>query len=228
MQLGGIGEEHGTDVHHVTRCLHDHRHAAEGKTGAALHTSEVSSQNMRAQQGESEMSITGWIQKLFRDTWKRMLGVWHGSEAAQADIRGENGSGPGVAQQAYNISDTSVINEKGAYNQERLMQQNPYFTAVSENTPALGRLSLGQRIKMKCRGVAGRLADHLPGRFAGNFKFLKNGGFHSGRDRKREDLSRRSKYREDMLEIDCVLTDDSYLLDSYDRKGEYSQLTTKK
>ena len=41
-------------------------------------------------------------------------------------------------------------------------------------------------------------------------------------------MRRRSKYRQDELEIDCVLTDESYLLDSYDRKGEYSQLTTSK
>jgi hypothetical protein len=72
--------------------------------------------------------------------------------------------------------------------------------------------------------VASQLADHLPGRF---FGFQTRSSFQSG-SRPKGDLRRKSRYRKDEVEIDCILTDDSYLMDSYDRKGEYSKLTTKK
>lgn len=72
------------------------------------------------------------------------------------------------------------------------------------------------------------MADHLPGRFLARFGFQKKGSFQSGKESAKENLRRKSRYREDTLEIECVLTDESYLLDSYDRNGEYTQLTTRK
>ena len=83
-----------------------------------------------------------------------------------------------------------------------------------------------QRIRSRVKGVTGQLAGKLPGRF---FRFQAKNSFQARSEQKpEENLRKRSKYRKDELEIDCILTDESYLLDSYDRKGEYSQLTTKK
>ena len=59
-------------------------------------------------------------------------------------------------------------------------------------------------------------------------------GSHSGdflqtkQQHTKEDLRKRSQYKEDDQEIECILTDESYLTDSYNRKGEYSHLTTDK
>ena len=82
-----------------------------------------------------------------------------------------------------------------------------------------------QKIRNKIREAASQLADHLPGRFFGSQgkNFLQ-----TKQEQTKEDLSRRSRYKKEDKEIECILTDDSYLLDSYDRKGEYRQLTTKK
>ena len=80
-------------------------------------------------------------------------------------------------------------------------------------------------MRVRLKGTAGQLAGHLPGNF---FNAQTNNSFQAGKERSREDLRKHSKFRKDELEIDCILTDDSYLLDSYDRKGEYSKLSTKK
>ena len=71
------------------------------------------------------------------------------------------------------------------------------------------------------KDVAGRLSGRLPGRFAG---FWAKETFQTKQEQPKEDLRKRSKYRQNELEIDCVLTDDSYLQDSYNSKGEYSKL----
>ena len=228
MQLGGIGNDHSVGMHHVTGCLHDHEHSLEGNLKMSASSSTVSQQAMQANQDQSaQLSLSDWIQKLFRGTGNRLLGFWRGNDTA---TMGQTGEKTGISQtmaQVYNTSDTGVINNTNQATQTQLMQQNPYFAAVAAEDPRPVQYSLGQRFKMKCKEVASQLADHLPGRFVGNFSFEKKGSFHARKEGAKENLRRRSKYREDTLEIDCVLTDESYLLDSYDRKGEYTQLTTK-
>lgn len=229
MQLGGIGDNHSAGMHQVTSCLHDHERSMEGRMKMSSGPGSAVQQNMLAkQEQDAQLSLSDWIQKLFRSTSQRLLGFWKGSDTPAA---GQTGEKTGVSQtmaQVYNASDTSVINNTSPSKQAQLVQNNPYFAAIEAEEPKPIPISLGQRIKMKCKEVASQLADHLPGRFSGRFSFEKKGSFHSGKEGTKEDLRKRSKYREDTLEIDCVLTDESYLLDSYDRKGEYTQLTTKK
>lgn len=229
MQLGGIGDNHSTGMHHVTNCLHDHEHSLEGKMKLSSSPSAASQQIMQAEQKQdAQFSLTDWMQKLLRGTGKRLLGFWQGNDTAAAGQTGEKTGSSQTMAQIYTTSDTDVTNNTNPTKQTQLMQHNPYFSAVAADTPHAVQPSLGQRIKMKCKGVASQLADHLPGRFVGNFSFKKNDSFHTRKEGTKEDLRKRSKYREDTLELDCVLTDESYLLDSYDRKGEYTQLTTKK
>ena len=80
-------------------------------------------------------------------------------------------------------------------------------------------------MRVKFKELTGHLAGHLPGNFSGT---QTKGSFQAKQEHSKEDLRKHSKYRKDELEIDCILMDDSYLLDSYDRKGEYSKLSTKK
>lgn len=229
MQLGGIGDNHGVGMHHVTSCLHDHEHSLEGNLKMPTNPSSASQQAMQANQDQNaQLSLSDWIQKLFRSTGNRFLGFWRGNDTPSTGQTGEKTGASQTMAQINNTSDTSVTNNANQTKQAQLLQQNPYFAAVDAEAPRPVQPSLGQRIKMKCKEVASQLADHLPGRFVGNFSFGKNGSFHARKEGTKENLSRRSKYREDTLEIDCVLTDESYLLDSYDRKGEYTQLTTKK
>lgn len=229
MQLGGIGDNHSVGMHHVTGCLHDHEHSLEGKLKMSSSSGAASQQAMQANQDQNaQLSLSDWIQKLFRSTGNRLLGLWHGNDTATTGQTGEKTGDSQTMAQIYSANDTGVISNANQAKQAQLLQQNPYFTAVAAEDPRPVQPSLGQRIKTKCREVASQLADHLPGRFVGNFSSEKNGSFHARKEGTKENLRRRSKYRKDTLEIDCVLTDESYLLDSYDRKGEYTQLTTKK
>lgn len=219
MQLSGIGDTHTADVHQVTKCLHDHAQPKNGGVKMLVPPTETSSQSIREQQGQSELTLTDWLQLLFRSGKERWIGFWRGNEYPS---EGKAGDKTGTSQVMAQINDTTVMKE------ERTIHNNPYFAAVptvSIEQPQNAALSIPQRIRLKCRSVAGQLAKQLPRRF---FQFQKRGSFQAKKEGNREDLRKRSKYREDELEIDCILTDESYLLDSYDRKGEYSQLTTKK
>ena len=82
-----------------------------------------------------------------------------------------------------------------------------------------------QKVRYQVQKVARKLMDRLPGRFMGSHSgdFLQTKQQHT-----KEDLRKRSQYKEDDQEIECILTDESYLTDSYNRKGEYSHLTTDK
>lgn len=226
MQLGGIRDDHDTGMHHVTSCLHDHGHSLEGNLKAASAAGAESKRIIREDQGQNvQLSLADWVRKLFRETGGRFLGFWRGNPASS----GETGENAGIVRtpMPLEINDASVISKSPA-GQSAFVQQNAYFAAVSPQPQSMERLPLGQRIKMKCRKAAGQMADHLPGRFLARFGFQKKGSFQSGKESAKEDLRRRSRYREDTLEIECVLTDESYLLDSYDRNGEYTQLTTRK
>ena len=219
MQLGGIGGNHSADVHHVTKCLHSDEHSLEGKmklTSPGLSAQQV----MRVQrEQQTQFSLTDWLQQLLKSVKDGMLGLWRGNEFS-AD--GKSGEKTGSSQAAAQINDAGTA---GAPRQEMALTNNPYFAAVTPDKPQSVSIPILQKAKLKAKAVAGQLTRHLPGRF---FQFQKQGSFHAKREGTHEDLRKRSKYREDELEIDCVLTDESYLLDSYDRKGEYSQLTTKK
>ena len=205
MQLGGIRDDHDTGMHHVTSCLHDHGHSLEGSLKTASAAGAESKRIIREDQGQNvQLSLADWVRKLFRETGGRFLGFWRGNPASS----GETGENAGVVRtpMPLEINDASVINKCPA-GQSAFVQQNAYFAAVSPQPQSM---------------------DHLPGRFLARFGFQKKGSFQSGKESAKEDLRRRSRYREDTLEIECVLTDESYLLDSYDRNGEYTQLTTRK
>ena len=103
------------------------------------------------------------------------------------------------------------------------LRNNPYFSAVEKSDGQPG--SLLQRVKGRLKSIQKRLSEHFPGKFS---NAQTKGSFQSRKENPREDLRKRSRFRKDELEIDCVLTDDSYLLDSYDRKGAYCKLSAGK
>ena len=90
--------------------------------------------------------------------------------------------------------------------------------AVVPETPA-------EKVRYQVQKIARKLMDRLPKRFLGSHSgdFLQTKQQHT-----KEDLRKRSQYKENDQEIECILTDESYLTDSYNRKGEYSHLTTDK
>lgn len=220
MRLDGI-EDHNAQMHQVTKCLHDHRETQESGMKLSLSAGETMKQTLLDTDGQqTQMSLADLLQKLLRESGRRLLHFWNGSETAE---NGDKAEKSGDKQVMTQITDMNVRTENDSV-KNALPAANPYFAAIAE-PPKNVRQSFVQKLKLKCGKAAGQLARHLPGRF---FQFQKKGSFQAGKEGAGRDLRKRSRYREDQLEIECVLTDESYLLDSYDRNGEYTQLTTKK
>lgn len=249
MYLGGIGTEsssHTSDMHHITECMHEHTHfKLEGgapKAGA----SGTASQATQASGTQEELSLSAFVERMLGRGKRLLKGVWSGSDgtaagaeqvmaqpgdsgrtgAAGTDTAGQNGFQQSASHtMAERMPGTAQIAAAAtAVQTPQAIESNPYFAAVEDIG---GRQNtLWQKIKVKFKDVAGQLTGHLPGRFSGSLQ-TKN-SFHAKQEPPKQDLRKHSKFRRDEVEIDCVLTDDSYLLDSYDRKGEYSKLSTKK
>lgn len=219
MQLGGIGDSHSASMHQVTTCMHSHD--TEQKVGAAKLTSpaETPKLELRVHQEQTQLSFMEWVQQLLQNGRQRLLGFWRGGGDSIQSQSGEKTVSGQVMAQISTESDTNVKK------QQDTLHSNPYFAAIEPEKTTNAGITIFQKVKLKVREATGQLAKHLPQKF---FSFQKQGSFHAKKEGRREDLRKRSKYREDQLEIDCVLTDESYLLDSYDRKGAYSQLTTRK
>ena len=228
MQLGRISDNHSADMHQVTKCLHDHSHSNNnvGKMGAAPASPSTATQQIMQtnKEQQTQLTLNDWIRRLLQSGKQRLLGFWNGSETPSSGDKSQKTSSGQTVALPYNGSDRRVANASDV-SKEASVYNSPYFAAVPTDQPQSTAAKLVQKIKLKCSSITGQLAKHLPGKFS---MFQKKGSFHAKKDGNHEDLRRRSKYREDKLEIDCVLTDESYLLDSYDRKGEYTQLTTKK
>ncbi len=222
MQLGGIGSGHTSDMHQVTNCIHDH--SGYKKQGGAAAFSAMSAQmfQRQEQQQDAQFSLSAWLQKTFRGGRQLLRNFW-GSDSAEV-VR-ESGDKTGQEQLMAQVGDSRDGQGSSAAELNGAIQANPYFAALDEARPA-AHLTPFQKIRLKVRGVTGRLAGKLPGR---SFRFQAKNSFQAKPEqRPREDMRKYSRYKKDSVEIDCILTDESYLLDSYDRKGGYSRLTTKK
>ena len=219
MQLGGIGNSHSASMHQVTQCMHDHESERQQGATKLVSPSEAPKQELRVHQEQTQLSFMDWVQQLLQNGKQWLLGFWRGNGVSLQSGSGEKTMSGQVMSQVPAESDTSVKKQQDA------LHSNPYFAAIEPEKNTNAGIPIFQKVKLKVREATGQLAKHLPNKF---FNFQKQSSFHAKKEGRREDLRKRSKYREDQLEIDCVLTDESYLLDSYDRKGAYSQLTTRK
>lgn len=246
MQFNGIGQEHNQGMHHVTTCIHDHSHykKTEGEmSGGAASAARAPAAQPGEQKQEGEFSLSAWMERTLNRGKSLLRGFWGSSEVPGAGEAGsktgeaqvlaqlntdgasERGGIPGAglnspAQTASAGLHTPQIAAASASASLREVENNPYFQTLHEEGSQSG--SMLQKIRVKFKDIKGQIAGHLPGKF---FSAGKKGSFRGEKESPREDLRKHSRYRRDELEIDCILTDDSYLLDSYDRKGEYSRLS---
>lgn len=252
MQVNGIGNSH-SDMHQVTTCIHDHKYQLEGKVGGADAGASAVTQQVTSASGQSgeTFSLSAWLQNTLSDA-KRLLGKIWGSEttSVQGDVTTQ--AGTETLSDIVLQNTTEIVNDamNMQNNMQNNMQQNPYqqptntttlhvsqieaasanvhplqdyhnnpyFAAVSENTAS--QQNIWQKIKVRFQNITGFLAKR--------FSFSNSSTFQTKQERPKEDLRRHSRYREDELEIDCIITDDSYLMDSYNKKGEYSKLSAGK
>lgn len=253
MHLNGIGGERG-HTHYVTECMHDHSHfKMEGSMAGGADAKPVVQSAGTTGQQEGQMSLSAWMEKVLGRGKSLLKGFWEGNGISSSGVAGdsskeaqvlaqlrEDGQAEGIGADAAGQSGylqesfqqtasqvphaPQVAAAATAVTSPQGVQDNPYFSAI-EN---IGERqdTLWRKMKVRFKDITGQLAGHLPKKFSG-FLQTKN-SFQAKQERPKQDLRKRSKYRRDEVEIDCVLTDDSYLLDSYDRKGEYSKLSARK
>lgn len=224
--IGGVESSHDSDMHKVTGCMHGHTHYHQGniKAGGADMSSQMMQMQMQKQQQDSQLTLSDWLQKALRSGKSILKGIWGTNEVNTSGIAGDKaGSAQTMAQMGDGtaLSGRAAVSDRSAAEQNAAIQGNPYFSAMPER-----HMTPFQKAREKVVNAAEKLAGRLPGK---SFRFQAKNSFHAkSEQRPKEDLRKRSKYRKDEVEIDCILTDESYLMDSYDRKGEYRQLTTKK
>ncbi|MCM1043954.1 MAG: hypothetical protein NC417_00445 [Candidatus Gastranaerophilales bacterium] len=142
----------------------------------------------------------------------------HGAQAVVAANETAHSTQTAAAANETAHSTQTVAVAEVMPTQQTVAAENPYFQPVADVESK--RPSLVQKVRERAQ----KAAEFLAKRFSSS----RENSFQTKRERPKEDLRKRSHYRGDKLEIDCVLTDDSYLLDSYDRNGQYSQLSAKK
>ncbi len=245
MKLGGVGTEHSATMHQVTACAHDHSHVNnEGGAAASAAKAAAQLQQMETQQ-DAQFSLSAWLDRTLGSGKRILKNFWNGSNEANAGQVGDKTGSSQVMAQIYDSNSTDSLgrNAAGQNSQQQDMSQtmntpqiaaaatamNPQtihhdsaFAAVEES--GIQQESMWKKVRVKFKDITGQLTGHLPGKF---FQFQPKNSFQARQEPPKEELRKRSKARRDEVKLDCFRTDDSYLLDSYDRKGEYSKLSTK-
>lgn len=167
-----------------------------------------------AQLQTAQLSPEGWLRKILSKGRELALHVW--GEGRTDGIKSDTlQNKEGVLEESRGTGrHTGINHQKGWEQQKAIEEMSSYFVMPEKKQTTPGLL---RRFRIKVHTATGYLEKHLP--------FKQTGSFQA-KHQKKEDLRKHSRYRRDEMEIDCILTDDSYLMDSYDRKGEYSKLST--
>ena len=221
MQINGIGSSH-SDMHHVTNCIHSTQKHLDGKVGGA--SAGAANSNMTQtisvtsdQTGES-FSLSSWLQNALSGA-RRLFGrIWGSSSDTLTGETVANQNSAQTQNSAHTLHASQIEAASAVVQPSQNYNNNPYFTTVADTVPT--KQNVWQKLKVQFHNITGFLTKR--------FSFGNSSSFHTGQERPKEDLRRHSRYREDDMEIDCVLTDDSYLMDSYNKKGEYSKLSGSK
>lgn len=221
MQVGGIGSGSGShgSTHRVTGCIHDHDIQKDEQGAMRASLGQTSSSDANAQEkAAGEVSLMDLLRRTAlagRRVWGRIWGTNSaGNGTAAYGTKEDGAAGNDIAAHSSHIAAAST----GVHTPPGMLKNNPYFTTAGD--PGLVKENFIKKIRIKFRETTRQLTKRFGGSFSGR------SSLNSKQQRPKKDLRRQSSYRENGLEIDCILTDDSYLLDSYDRKGEYSRLTT--
>ena len=225
MQIGGVGSGHDTYSHQVTGCIHEHTENKDvGAAGAKLGSAQAAQTATEVLQENTSVNLMSWVQNIGSKGKQLLQKIWGDNTKDSDAITSQNGSGNHIARQETLVTGNSV-GVKTTMNRAvvETAATHTYFRPVEakDAMPA----NPFQKVRYQVQKVARKLMDRLPGRFLGSH----TGDFlQTKQEQTKEDLRKRSQYKQDDQEIECILTDESYLTDSYNRKGEYSHLTTDK
>lgn len=252
MQFQGIGrDEHSAQAHHVTKCMHDHSHykmESESSRGASPVPKAQEVQAAQAQ-GEGQMSLSAWLDRYLSKGKGLLRSIWGGGEIMPGEAGGTAGQAQtedGLRTQATvtrsNAADPLQMQSASTLSAEQASQTvSPAMAAqaaaaVPNSAPEPSHVTAAQavgaqeeglwrRVKVRFKDIAGQLAGHLRGKA---FTPRKKSFFQMEQEPRKEEPRKTARAKKDALEIDSYRVEESYLLDSYDRKGGYSRLSTKK
>lgn len=221
MQINGIGNSH-SDMHHVTNCIHSTQKHLDGKVGGAsagaANSNMTQTISVTSDQTGEGFSLSSWLQNALSGA-RRLFGrIWGSSSDTLTGETVANQNSAQTQNATHTVHASQIEAASAVVQPSQNYNNNPYFTTVADTVTT--KQNVWQKLKVQFHNLTGFLAKH--------FSFGNNSSFHTGQERPKEDLRRHSRYREDDMEIDCILTDDSYLLDSYNEKGEYSKLSGSK
>ena len=159
--------------------------------------------------GITESSQTGLLSRLMEQikSGVRSLGLW---------LSADTGRSADVSAASAEDSDPTA-----AVGVTQLEKAAGYFVPLQQEK-VQGSLvtNTRERIRIRFASIRNSLAKYLKQ----EQKLQTKTGGNKEPGKEKQDRSRHSIYRQEDLELECVITDDSYLLDSYDRKGDYSRL----
>lgn len=229
MQINGYDSKHSADTHRITSCLHDHS-TVDKRGGARMMASQLNEMQKTEHQEalqDGKFSLLAWLNKALSGGRGFLLRIWSDGEAtdiSQEGAKGANGLAEmavGQLQQTTERTARTPEHNPALQNVQALQNAqaaqipgNPYFAPLPDNKP---KENMVQKMRVHFYKLSGQLQGHLPGKHS----------FQAKEESTKQDLRRHSRYRQEDIELECILTDDSYLLDSYDKKGEYSKLSPK-
>ena len=237
MQIGGLGGSHSTSDHHVTNCIHDHHDAQKNPGGMAMKASaaaEASAAKSELLQ-EGQFSLAAWLKNTLGNGRGLLRNFWEGGQAVTGSPEGRNAAVSGTDAGQTTAGQALVHTENsGTMTAAAAVQPSAHPGTTNSNGHYSGakgtndqRRVIWKRVRDYFQNMSGRPNGKRSQRGLG--LQAKKSSCQTGREQLREEeLRRQSRYRRDTVEISVAPTEDNYLMDSYDRKGEYSRLTTKK
>lgn len=201
-------------VHHVTECIHEDRtEKKEGAAGLRDSVTLTSAQTIQAQ--EPQWNLFQWMGQMVSQGLSGIKNFFSTGDGGAVDTQSQNAQDVQIAQDsvmAQLLPDEEAIADNTA----------KYFVPAKEEiAPNNWYANLKERVRIKFGEIRSSLAKYLKQDQSLHMGTGRNG---TSGNKQKEDKSRLSVYKKDELEIDCIITDDSYLLDSYNRKGDYSKL----
>ena len=204
-------------VHHVTECIHDHRTGQKKETAGGLRDSVTLSSEQTAQAGEGSQNVFQWMNQVVNQGIAGIKNFFATGDGGLSDNPSNNAQ-PKDMQIATDSVMVQLLPDEKAISDTTAK----YFVPAREDIPANNwYTNLKNRVRIKFGEIRNSLSKYLKQDQNLN---MGAGGSGTPQNRQKEDKSRLSVYKKDELEIDCIITDDSYLLDSYNRKGDYSKL----
>ena len=232
---GNRFDSHGS-AHRITHGFHNH-HETGAKTGNMRSAAASASQTEQLMKNEAAGEGLGFWRTLTTGANKLWGRIWGETGGANAVGSGEGEAvgeeqlmaqiGAADAAEGFGVdAHGPTVAAAASVAQGSLAKENPYFTTIADEEEH--KDSFMQRVKIRFRELTDQFKKRFSGKFGGRMagEYSGRGPLNSGERKPKEDLRKHSRYREEGLEVDCVLTDDSYLMDSYDRSGGYSKITT--